>query len=290
MNDIKYSIIIPHKNTPDLLERCIKSIPEADDIEIIVVDDDSDEKIVDFNNFPCNGRKNLVLIFNKDCKGAGHARNLGLEKAKGIWVLFADSDDYYEESFIEILDKKLSDDIDILFFNIKEESNSNINRIYYKYFHENGSEDNVRLIWAPWNKVFSREFIINNNIMFEEIPVGNDAMFSLKANFSANKILIIEDRLYHYTVSNNNSITRSVRSFDRTMDYLKLNLRVNSFLRKRNKGKNGVTTISPNLILFILKHYGIRKLIIYISYMYKNGEILKEVALWFTQKLAKYIS
>lgn len=288
MNDIKYSIIIPHKNTPDLLERCINSIPEADNIEIIVVDDDSDEKIVDFNNFPCNGRKNLILIFNKDCKGAGHARNLGLLKAKGIWVLFADSDDYYEESFIEILDQKLTSDIDILFFNIIEESNPYIKRIYYKYFYENGSEDDVRLIWSPWNKVFSRKFIVDNQIKFEEIPVGNDAMFSLKANFLANKILIIENKLYHYTVSNNNSITHSIRSFDRTMDYLNVNLRINSLLRKRNKGRNGVTTISPNLILYILKHYGIRKLIIYISYMYKNGEILKEVALWFNKKLATY--
>ena len=47
-----FTIIIPHKNVPDLLQRCLDSIPKRDDLHIIVVDDNSDSKIVDFDRFP----------------------------------------------------------------------------------------------------------------------------------------------------------------------------------------------------------------------------------------------
>ena len=73
---MNYSIIIPHKNTPDLLYRCINSIPQRKDLEIIIVDDNSSENIVDFDNFPGLNRENTTVIFNKAGKGAGNARNI----------------------------------------------------------------------------------------------------------------------------------------------------------------------------------------------------------------------
>lgn len=48
----KYSVIIPHKNTPELLRRCLSSIPKRGDIQIIVIDDNSDLDKVDFYHFP----------------------------------------------------------------------------------------------------------------------------------------------------------------------------------------------------------------------------------------------
>lgn len=50
--EINYSFIIPHRNVPHLLQRCIDSIPKRDDIQIIIVDDNSDPKIVNFECFP----------------------------------------------------------------------------------------------------------------------------------------------------------------------------------------------------------------------------------------------
>lgn len=57
MPSISFSIIIPHHNIPDLLERCIASIPMRDDVEVIVVDDRSSPSVVDFDNFPPGGEK-----------------------------------------------------------------------------------------------------------------------------------------------------------------------------------------------------------------------------------------
>ena len=111
-----FTVIIPHKNTPVLLQRCLDSIPLRDDLEVIVVDDDSDPAIVDFDHFPGKERKDTTVIFDKSGKGAGHARNIGLEHAKGKWLLFADADDYfYPEAFYE-LDKFKDSDYDIVYF------------------------------------------------------------------------------------------------------------------------------------------------------------------------------
>lgn len=75
-----YSIIIPHKNTPRLLERCLYSIPTWDEIQIIIIDDNSNSESVDFSHFPGNGRKNTEVLFTKEGKGAGYARNIGLPR------------------------------------------------------------------------------------------------------------------------------------------------------------------------------------------------------------------
>ena len=63
---INYSIIIPHKNIPNLLQRCLDSIPNREDVQIIVVDDNSDPNIVDFDKFPGLNRSNVEVIFTKE--------------------------------------------------------------------------------------------------------------------------------------------------------------------------------------------------------------------------------
>ena len=98
-----YTIIIPHKNCPDLLKRCVDSIPVRDDVQIIVVDDNSDE-----DKKPSIERKGMevVLLDASSSKGAGRARNVGLKHAKGKWLLFADADDYYTDNLSKFLDKE----------------------------------------------------------------------------------------------------------------------------------------------------------------------------------------
>lgn len=100
-----YSIIIPHKNTPRLLERCLCSIPTWDEIQIIIIDDNSNSESVDFSHFPGNGRKNTEILFTKEGKGAGYARNIGLSHARGKWIIFADADDFFTADCFTILNE-----------------------------------------------------------------------------------------------------------------------------------------------------------------------------------------
>ena len=70
-NTINFSIIIPTKNIPDLLQRCLESIPQRSDIEIIVVDDNSDREIVDVKNYPGTNNQQVKIIFLPRAKEQG---------------------------------------------------------------------------------------------------------------------------------------------------------------------------------------------------------------------------
>ena len=90
------SVIVPHKNTPELLYRCLYSIPENKDIEIIIVDDGSDASVQDELRTACPQiRKNSKVLFLPESHGGGHARNVGLSNAEGDYVLFCDCDDFF---------------------------------------------------------------------------------------------------------------------------------------------------------------------------------------------------
>ena len=104
-----YSIIIPHKNIPKLLQRCLDSIPQRDDVQVIIVDDNSDPSIVDFEKFPGLKRKNTIVVFDKSSKGAGHARNIGIERSNSKWLIFADADDFFNYCIRECLHNRQLD-------------------------------------------------------------------------------------------------------------------------------------------------------------------------------------
>lgn len=55
----RYSIIVPHYNNPKLLQRLLDTIPVRSDLEIVVVDDNSDPSIVDFSAFPGQQRPDV---------------------------------------------------------------------------------------------------------------------------------------------------------------------------------------------------------------------------------------
>ena len=118
MPDYKYSIIIPHKNIPSLLQRCLDSIPKRDDLQVIIVDDNSDPSIVDFDHFPGLGQVNTEVYFDKTDRGAGKARNVGLDHVQGEWVLFADADDCFEDGITYVLEQLKNTAEDLIYFNI----------------------------------------------------------------------------------------------------------------------------------------------------------------------------
>lgn len=198
---INYSIIIPHKNIPDLLQRCLDSIPNRIDTQIIIVDDDSNPDIVKFENFPGSEKKNTIVYLTKESKGAGYARNIGLTKAKGKWLIFADADDFFNESLNVTMDKYKESDADIVFFQSDSINSDTLEKIesratvYNEWLKEsvdkNIISDNVRYnINPPWSKFFSREFVEKHAILFDEVLTANDVMFSTKCGHFAEKIQI----------------------------------------------------------------------------------------------------
>lgn len=219
---INYSIIIPHHNLPQLLIRCLNSIPERDDIQVIVVDDNSSPDIVDFSVFPKSHNSNVEFIFDKVGGGAGHARNIALKKAKGKWIIFVDADDFLTTKAINELDKYKDSDADIIMFKIESVTSETLEPIdregsrWNKYVeaHSLGKIETRMMPFynlAPWSKMISSELLWKNKIEFDNIICAEDIMFSTKLACNASKIIISQFPLYVVT-HREGSLTLSSRA------------------------------------------------------------------------------
>lgn len=212
--EFNYSFIIPHKNCPDLLQRCVDSIPEREDVQIIVIDDNSDA-----DKKPSIDRKGVevILLDAEHSKGAGHARNAGLEHAKGKWLLFADADDYYKEGFLNVLDEYKDRDVSVVYFNFEYRDGSSGELlkplVFRKDFDEyDGSEVARELVKfhhkVPWTKMIRKDYLMGYEIKFEEAINGNDIYFSMKVGYNTNNIIVEKRPLYVYLRNSNSLVTR----------------------------------------------------------------------------------
>ncbi|WP_435235555.1 glycosyltransferase [Psychromonas sp. PT13] len=200
----KYSIIVPHFNDFDNLKKLLSSIPKRDDIEIIIVDDNSDS-ILDLSAFI---NHNVSLFINdKGVQSAGACRNIGLKHATAKWLLFADSDDFFTSSAFDILDENAREDFDVIYFSPTSVDLKtgliSTRHIHYqklvKYFLRNGGEEINFSFYASWSRLISNVFLKNNSIQFDEVIASNDVMFSLEVALRVEKINASDEAIYCIT-------------------------------------------------------------------------------------------
>ncbi len=205
----RYSFIIPHYNIPELLERCLGSIPEREDVEVLVVDDcsptDCREKLQQLEQrFP-----HVTFLNTGKNGGAGRARNIGLEHAKGDYLIFADADDFFTEQLPSVLDEYVNADYDVIYFrNIcvsSEDPSQLLDRtkgfddIFDRYL-ETGDESEVRcLIHNPWAKFFRRKMVREHGFRFDETPFSNDIFFVVSCGCGADLVKVDQRIIYAYS-------------------------------------------------------------------------------------------
>lgn len=205
----RYSIIIPHRNIPDLLERCIRSIPTRDDVQVIIVDDCSDDKYQSQLRILEQAHRNMVFIYCSEKGGAGRARNIGMSQSNGDYLIFADADDFFSNIFSNILDSYSDATEDIIYFrnhhvlsrtpNISINHSDWIDNIFDRFVNTHDFSEIICSIYTPWAKFFRREFIISNNLHFDEAPIANDVIFVVSAGCLAKTRLVAQERIYYYT-------------------------------------------------------------------------------------------
>lgn len=222
-----YSVIIPHHNCPDLLRRLIDSIPEREDIQIVVVDDASDPQVVDFSNykFPKNRNIEFYQVPKNESRWGGHARNVGIEHAKGKWLLFADSDDFYTKEAFDILDKYLNSEYDVVYYNCKSvnsktlepaDRTNHINDMISNYLKNPREEELNSLKYnahEPWNKLINRSFLSKYGIRFEEVKKGNDILFTFMVGYFSRNTTVESEYVYVCTFRDE-SITYSINKIE----------------------------------------------------------------------------
>ena len=262
MKNISYTFIIPHHNSPKLLNRCLNSIPEREDIQIIVVDDNSRQDAK-----PCIKRSDVEVIYidAANTKGAGRARNVGLKSAKGKWVLFADCDDYYSLGFLDVLDKYKEQEIDVLYFNYNyiDGASGHVikdNKLQQVLCQDQLSSDDVGYIKymnnEPWNKMVKYGYIEKHKMYFEEVPHGNDILYSLLIASCTDNISTCKERLYNY-ISIPNSITTKKPTIHICLCRMEHYIKKCTFLESV-----GYSKWKPNLFIHlcrILKKSGIKQ-------------------------------
>lgn len=203
------SIIVPHNNIPDLLKRCIDSIPQIDGVEVIIVDDNSNPQIVDFNHFPGADRQDTTIVLDKSGTGAGHARNIGIQNARGKWLAFADADDFFEVGGVEMMMEYQHSTEDIIFFNCRGVLSENITKefprrgrdMYFSLYKKNNDDLPFRIDWPePWGKMVKRELVETYGFRFSEVKWGNDVFFQVKIGSQAKAVKIIDKTLYVATL------------------------------------------------------------------------------------------
>ena len=211
-----FSIIIPHKDIPDLLIRCLKSIPISEDIQVIVVDDNSSDADTYLERYPELSRPYLEFIRTTKGGGAGYARNVGLGHAKGKWLLFADADDFYVENMYDIICSYVDSEADVIYFknkavlsdntSIKADRSSYINENIDQYLRD-GDEWPVRFkMYVPWSKMIKRDLIVRHNIRFDEVKYSNDLYFSMLVGYYAGTVEAV-NKIFYVVTSRSDSLT-----------------------------------------------------------------------------------
>ena len=207
------SIIVPVYNAEKTLKRCVDSIINQiyTNWELLLIDDgskDNSGRICDEYSL----KDNRIKVFHKQNGGVSSARNLGLNKAKGEWISFVDSDDWiFNDTSID--DKSLIGDLVVFNSCIFDKNKGFIYPDIFKYdLYEYG--DNMKneiekylhysILRTPWGKFFRKDII--DNLRFDiNIRIGEDTLFMLHYIGKCNSISINKkvyyvwfDDLYDY--------------------------------------------------------------------------------------------
>ncbi len=300
------SIIIPHFNKPDLLEKLLASIPQdKKDIQTIVVDDKSDPihlKTVE----QLKVKYNFEFYKNNKVKSAGLCRNIGLDKALKKWVIFADGDDYFVNGFYDVINRYFNNNSDVVFFNPTSQyldtgkladRHRSFQKTIQNYLNHKSKKNELMLRYnfiSTWSKMMKKEFMNKHFIKFDEGPMGaEDVILSTKIGYFMKSFEVCSDVIY-CLITRYGSSTRTlnetqfnIRLFARIsrIKFLNTNL-IQSDLRLI---RPLITNKAAELLFLSLKSFGIKKFLEVYS-LYK-----KENIKWFRliylnpYKLLKYL-
>lgn len=215
------SIIIPVYNVEAYLKQCLDSIinQTLKNIEIICVDDGSTDNSLNILK-EYQEKDNRIIILQQQNQYAGIARNNGLKVAKGKYLSFLDSDDFFELDMLEKMYKQaIKDRADIVICGWKGYDNllkrdvsiHNIDQKYVKASPFSPVQFSKELFDIckpnPWTKLFDRQFFIQNSLKFEDCICCNDLTCICTAMVIAKKITILDETPIHYRFGHNTSIT-----------------------------------------------------------------------------------
>lgn len=247
MDEYLYTILIPFKGEISLLERLLVTIPDRQDIQVLIIDNNEKEAALPANYF--EDRNQVFVLYSAPGKGCGCARNVGIEQTRGKWAICADADDFFHPGAFAVFDSYRDSVADVIYFCADScysetglpasrgkytaqlvdqylSGRISLNSFKYKYF-------------MAANKMIRTQFLRNHEIRFEEIMSGEDIVFSVLTAYYAGKIEVDRSIVYCITVSNKgeNITQKKKKDFSYLEASYKALIRANLFLKRQNLGR-----------------------------------------------------
>lgn len=231
---VKLSIVIPVYNVEKYISNCFESILNQPfkDFEVICVNDGSSDGSLSVLQESKN-KDERVIIIDKKNEGSGIARNSALAIARGEYVFFVDGDDWIEENSLKRMVSEADRlQTDILIFGglscyeipptplckggiphyQKQNGGYSANKLPKKYLNkvfsaEDIKKDVFKFPSTAWTKLYRREFLLKNDIKFQEIKVGQDQLPFFHSMITAEKIALLPENLYCYRKNRKGAVT-----------------------------------------------------------------------------------
>ena len=216
---IKLSIIIPVFNAENTLKRCLDSVLQQkdDELEIVVINDGSkdlsDEIMQEYKlKYP-----EIISYYKKQNTGVADTRNYGIEKAKGKYIMFLDSDDYIDIHLYNIIKQYIERDIELIKFKLQrvDENNNIIEKVTGPIFEKTTGEEGFKYLYAsdvlldsPCVYVMKKDIFIRNKLLFNVGTEHEDFGLIPFVIVLARSMISIDFYGYQY-VQSNGSITRN---------------------------------------------------------------------------------
>lgn len=235
----RFSIIIPVYNAEDSIVVCLNKIAKQTfpDFELVIVNDGSkDNSLEAINDFTAQHPAMSINVIDQDNAGAGAARNTGISKAGGEYIVYIDSDDYVDDDFLEKTDEIISQSkADVVFVDIvREDEKGNIIRYERMSDYKHLAKERMirwqltgKMPWGGVRKIVKTALVKDNNLRYAtQIKVGEESIYSFRVLELAQNIAFQTTSFYHY-VDNSNSLTsndvveNSLSVFDFMFGYLR---------------------------------------------------------------------
>lgn len=236
------SIVVPIYNKEKYLKKCIDSLLNQSykNIEIILVNDGSTDRCEELCKSYLDKK---IKYYYKENGGVSSARNYGIKKAAGEYLLFVDADDYVSYDYVEKLYNNRFDFVMCSFktqvgekiyneYSLDKEVN-NINDLNNLLF----SNEFKRLLPIPYLKLFKKNIIDNNNILFDEgLSYGEDTCFVVEYLMYCDNAKIIDYSGYYNVIGEDESLSRKyVKNIFEQLSVLNKKIDDNKFLKKSRK-------------------------------------------------------
>ena len=235
MNNLYFSVIIPSYNGIFYLKKCINSVLNQTYkmFEIIVIDNNSSDGSQDYIKSLKSSKIKLLITDNYG--SIAKSRNIGIENAKGNWISFLDSDDYWHPEKLKLVaDKIINEKPDIVSHDkfIVDKKNKTIitNKYNNKIIEKNILKYliSIRNLYSTSTISIRKEFLKTNNLFFDErlvLATVEDYDLWIRLTMKNPKVANIKSRLAYYRVHKNNASKNNIKHIKAALCVKKKNLK-----------------------------------------------------------------